>query len=292
MKKIYTVLTLTLMVGLLTSCALTNRTDTSGDASDQADSAVTASGTIDNVTANAAAVSESEAKQAALTHASVDEKDARFLKVEMEKDNGVTYYEVEFLVGDKEYDYEIDANTGKVLACDFEVESQKPITESSDALVQITDEQAKQIALEHAKLNEADVKIVRVRFDYDDGVPEYEVDFFHKNTEYEYEIHANTGKIISSEKDTMDEDKGSGNQIAQSDKVDTTPVYIGKDAAKEKAFSHAGVKASDATQIEVELDRDGSRVKYEVEFNVGSVEYSYEIDAKTGAIIEHEVDRD
>ncbi len=40
--------------------------------------------------------------------------------------------------------------------------------------------------------------------EYDDGVPEYEVDFHHGEWEYEYEIHAETGEILHSDKDQDD----------------------------------------------------------------------------------------
>ena len=68
--------------------------------------------------------------------------------------------------------------------------------------------------------------------------------------------------------------------------------YIGASAAKSKAFSHAGVSASAAYDVECELDRDDGRAVYEVEFKADGYEYSYEINATTGAIISQERDRD
>lgn len=65
----------------------------------------------------------------------------------------------------------------------------------------LTGEQAQTIALEHANLRAEEVSHLRTRFDMDDGVPEYDVQFHHGRWEYEYEIHAQTGKILSFEKD-------------------------------------------------------------------------------------------
>ena len=62
-------------------------------------------------------------------------------------------------------------------------------------------EKARDIALKHAGLTAEEVTRLRVEFDYDDGVPEYEVDFHHNGYEYDYEIHAETGKILSWDKD-------------------------------------------------------------------------------------------
>ena len=65
----------------------------------------------------------------------------------------------------------------------------------------ITEDQAKAIALEHAGLAEADISRLQVRKDFDDGRQEYEVEFHVDRMEYEYEIDAVTGKILSFDKD-------------------------------------------------------------------------------------------
>ncbi len=69
---------------------------------------------------------------------------------------------------------------------------------------QITEQQAKDIALNHAGLKEADVAYVNLELDYDDGVLRYEVDFQKDRIEYDYEIDAYTGNILSYDKDYDD----------------------------------------------------------------------------------------
>ena len=68
----------------------------------------------------------------------------------------------------------------------------------------ITKEDAIGIALKDAGLTKDQVKALRAEFDYDDGRPEYDVDFRQGNYEYDYEIHAETGRILSREKDRDD----------------------------------------------------------------------------------------
>ena len=58
---------------------------------------------------------------------------------------------------------------------------------------------------------------------------------------------------------------------------------ISADRAKQIALSHAGVGSANFTKVELDTD-DGVRV-YEIEFKVGNVEYDYDIDASSGAII-------
>lgn len=65
----------------------------------------------------------------------------------------------------------------------------------------LTKDEAAAIALKHAGFAAADVSWLHTEYDVDDGVPEYDVQFHHGRWEYEYEIHAQTGKILSFEKD-------------------------------------------------------------------------------------------
>lgn len=72
----------------------------------------------------------------------------------------------------------------------------------SDA--KINREKAKQIALDHAKLKEEDIKNYHIELNKDDGVLEYDIEFDHQGTEYDYEINADTGEIREHSKDRED----------------------------------------------------------------------------------------
>ena len=156
-----------------------------------------------------------KAKEVALEHAKFAAEDVTFTKTELDYDNGVAVYDVEFFVNNVEYDYEIDALEGNVRVYDIdnneiitnsdmtpEVVVTAPTTQAEvDTNVavtstQITTEKAKDIALAHAKLNSSDVTFTKAELDYDDGVAVYEVEFYRNNVEYDYEIHAASGAII------------------------------------------------------------------------------------------------
>jgi len=66
----------------------------------------------------------------------------------------------------------------------------------------ITREQAQAIALEHAGLTSGQVTHLRTEYEVDDGVPRFEVQFRQDRWEYDYEINANTGEILSWDRDT------------------------------------------------------------------------------------------
>ena len=65
----------------------------------------------------------------------------------------------------------------------------------------LTLEQAQEIALNHAGFTPDQVTNLHGDFDVDDGVPEYEVEFFQDGWEYSYTIHADTGDILDFDKD-------------------------------------------------------------------------------------------
>ncbi len=69
------------------------------------------------------------------------------------------------------------------------------------AETRLTAEQAQAIALEHAGFSADQVQYLRTEYEVDDRIPEYEVSFHEGRWEYEYEIHAETGEILSYSRD-------------------------------------------------------------------------------------------
>ena len=67
----------------------------------------------------------------------------------------------------------------------------------------ITVDEAKNIALTHANLTEDNVQFLRTKQEYDDGILVYEIDFNYNTYEYDYKINANTGEIVSYDKDSI-----------------------------------------------------------------------------------------
>lgn len=59
-------------------------------------------------------LSKSKAQSIALADAGVSSSAAKFIRVELDRDDGTRVYEIEFTAGDLEYEYEINAATGKI----------------------------------------------------------------------------------------------------------------------------------------------------------------------------------
>ncbi len=240
-------------------------------------------------------IGASKAKTAALKHAGVAEKDISNYRYELDFDDGVMVYEIEFYVGKTEYEYEINAVDGAVVSHSVDrdeddapvnntaPEKEEPSKENNSsegntsAKKYISESKAKAAALAHAGVKATD--ITGYSIELDDGV--YEIDFDSKGYEYSYDINALTGKVIGSEKEKDDDYVPESSAVAD---------IISKSKAKSKALADAGVDAADIRDYSIELDDDEN--VYEIEFASGAYEYSYEINALTGKIIDREKEKD
>ena len=141
-----------------------------------------------------------EAKEIALKHAGLTSDQVSFVEVESDVDNNIEKYNIEFYHGDKEYDYEINSANGEIIKYDYDMENNKNENNLS-SVVNISEEQAKEIALNHAEITSDKVSFIKVEMDVDNGAQKYDIEFYYNNIEYSYEIDANTGDILSYERD-------------------------------------------------------------------------------------------
>lgn len=245
------------------------------------------------------------AKAAAYAHAGVSEADVLFVETDFDSEHGVMVYEVEFYAGNVEYEYDINALTGEVVKYEQENTGAGVNTPNAGGSY-IGEAAAKAAALSHAGVAEADVCWLKADFDRDDGVYYYELEFSANGVKYDYEINATTGEVIKFEQEQAGNlsgngsgnsgsgtgtGTGTGNQYGNGTGTGTGEL-IGEAAAKAAALANAGVSEADCTKLKCELDREHGSYVYEVEFDVGRMEYEYEIDAYTGAILKAEHDYD
>ena len=144
-------------------------------------------------------------------------------------------------------------------------------------------ENAKEIALQHAGVSASNAVFVKAEREYDDGRLTYDVDFYAGNKEYDYEILAADGTILSYDADIE------GYRIPSSTSSSSSG-YIGVERAKEIALQHAGLSSSGVNFDKAEFDHDDGRAEYEIEFHHNFREYEYTIDAASGTILEAERD--
>ena len=126
-KKLLTLLVVVLVLSLLAACgapaAPTANTTAPQSAPTEpvpatAATAEAADTSVPTPAAETSALSQQEAEAIALEHAGLTADQVSFLHSEYEIDDGVGHYDVQFRSGDWEYEFEIHAETGRILSCD------------------------------------------------------------------------------------------------------------------------------------------------------------------------------
>ena len=258
------------------------------------------------------------AKTIALEAAGVTESAATFSTAGLDKQNGTDFYAVDFTANGQSYEYDIDAVTGVIIDSNAPQKedvsaptdpavstagstganpdtgrptgggsSGDPGTSATGgntasnpgAGTAVTEEQARQIALDHAGFSSNEVTFLRSKLDWDDGRQVYDVEFYTADyTEYDYEISASTGEIIAYDFDAEG----------------YTPPAAGSTAItadQAKAIALEKVPGAAVTDIyDFELDRDDGRLEYEGTIYYGGSEYEFTIDGYSGAVRSWEVE--
>ncbi len=228
------------------------------------------------------------AKAIALEAAGVAESAATFTTTGLDRQNGTDFYAIDFTANGQSYEYDIDAVTGIIISGpqndsaasastspqpSSSVDPSPSPTASQSGSGTITEDQARQIALDHAGLSASQVTFLKSSLDYDDGRQVYDVEFYSSDyTEYDYEIDAATGDILSYDSDAEGYAPPTANTTA-----------ITADQARQIALAEVpGATVNDI--YEFELDRDDGRLEYEGTIYYNGMEYEFTIDGYSGAI--------
>ena len=185
----------------------------------------------------------------------------------------------------------------------------------------LTKDEAKDEVLEHAGVRADDAERMRIEYDVDGRAKKYEVEFYVDGDEYEYEIDADTGEMLKAEKNDVsllspapteprptevkatepssNEVKATGSEVTepkgsapQSVEPDPSDAIIGADEAKNIALRDACASEADIRDLDIELERERGALVYEVDFDLERREYSYDIDAVTGEILDKRIETD
>lgn len=167
-------------------------------------------------------ISKDRVKEIIVDNMKVNSSDVYFDNIDFELDKSI--YEVDIYYQNREYEYKIDAKEGKIIYTDYIYNNQNTVTnnsnssnnnnnnnnnnnsnnsQSSNTTSNISLDEAKNIALTHANIALDNVNFLRTETEYEHNTLVYEIDFTYNNYEYDYKIDANTGEIISYDKDSI-----------------------------------------------------------------------------------------
>ena len=190
------------------------------------------------------------------------------------------------------------------------VEELKDLAEAGAPAMPIGMDAARSAAEEYAGTTAMDSVTAEVDPELDESPAHYEVELQTARGEFKYLVDAYTGKVLSGQKDLLaavsasnETTKPSGQKPASASNETTKPSDqkpapsgtvqdIGYAKAKSIALNHAGLRENQAYDMDIELDDEDRTLIYEVEFKSGNMEYDYEIDAASGAILKHETELD
>lgn len=159
------------------------------------------------------------AAEAALKHSKVNEKDADVSSVLLVEQNSMMLYEVCFSTKNNQYEYLLDASTGRVeswrKAAIAEAVTEPAVAASGElkptaspeptatpapeknATVLIGEDEAKKLAMGHANITEKDLSSIECKLELDGLSLIYDIEMKTKLMEYDYEVDAISGEIIS-----------------------------------------------------------------------------------------------
>lgn len=131
-------------------------------------------------------------------------------KIELKDSSEVTVTDADVIINDTNDDKSAQ-NSEKNKVKEEKPQKEKPEKDKTnypdkeiDTSLFIGEDKAKEVALEKAGISSEAVLFEKVKLDKDDGVWIYEVEFRHERTEYEAEIKAEDGTVLSWDTDIYD----------------------------------------------------------------------------------------
>lgn len=229
-------------------------------------------GEVSGTASNKAYIGEEAARVAALEYLNLSEETkVKKQKISLDFDDGIMVYEVELVTEQYEYEVEVNALNGRIV-CSERDELDFIIS----VLNVLREDEIRNIIAGYGIPAE---KIpMNMELQKHDGYLIYEVEFVYQGIEYEFEILATRGEVI-----TYKTNKPSDN----SDDDSSATVITGTEAL-DIALSHVNLTKDDIEELNIEPEEYDGIFEYEIEFKSGYYFYEIKVDGKNGSVIESE----
>ncbi|MCD8130290.1 MAG: PepSY domain-containing protein [Lachnospiraceae bacterium] len=259
------------LVGTATAYAAVNRS-TAGDKTSQVfETADTNDSTQSDTTASTEAITADAAKEVALADA------VTFTKMELDYDNGMIVYDIEFYAENVEYECEVNANTGAIYSKSKETYVTSGSAGSTAEAGLDTSAETSTAAADAGGTTTASDTTATT-----------------SNTTASAETASTAGTTANTTDNTTTSGgttSNSGTTSTGSTGTTTNSTDITLDTAKSIALTDAGVSSSDATFTKEKQDYENGVRVYDIEFYTSSGEYEYEIRVSDGTIVSKSVEQ-
>lgn len=177
-------------------------------------------------------IGQDKALSIALDHAGLTSSQIYELDMELDSEDGIMVYEIEFESSDGEYEYDIHAHTGQIVkykvprpkaetpgtssaqgtassgqgSSGSQGGSGQNVSSGAQSSADIGQDAAFSAALRHAGVSASQLTGQEISRDRDDGILVYEIEFETAQCKYEYEIRAADGAVLKSDQDWEDDD--------------------------------------------------------------------------------------
>lgn len=244
-------------------------------------------------------ISEEEARKIVEDRTGITDLTYQKFQLEHDDDHINPHYDIDTYKDGVEYDFEIDALTGDILAYSADGNKENVMTStntstdkdkttassSTQASSQtISEDKVKEITAKETGKN--DLTYVYIHLETDDGRQIYDVKATSGNTEYDLDIDANSGQVISSDQDAISTNKATSGT--------TSSAKLSEDQVKDIVAKTTGQNNLTYTQIKLSQEQDdyAGALVYEVTAYAAGVEYELDIDANSGQVLSSSADRE
>lgn len=216
------------------------------------------------------------AKDIALSDAGQKKEEVTFTKTKLDRESPAPVYEIEFYTDEKEYEYEINAQTGSVR------DKECTVHQTTKALQTASGSDA-------GTESDTDANSDNSKTNLQDPEKPATQDGDQDKTNTKNPDSANNSDQTKTKNAKEDNQTGSENKNQNQKNTENTGV-IGVKKAQKIALKAAGLQRKQVTFTKSKLETDDGKNVYEIEFIKDGKEYDYNIDAYNGKILESSID--